>query len=238
MRPFGRQPIRVVRAFIRPNTYQAFRRMLKVYARPFDALTRYLFGRGAYPWAASIRTPIGRVSVILFHPQDMLTLNEIFCRQDYGSGGQRVVVDLGANIGLATLYFLTRQPETFVYAVEPVPRNVERLRTNLAPFEARYMLYEKAVSTSSGPAPFVVEETGRLGGLQSHSTRQGNVITVECLPVSQLIQEVVDREGHIDLLKIDTEGNEVDLIHAIPESLRPHISTIVWENNDGTVRTT
>jgi FkbM family methyltransferase len=177
------------------------------------------------------------VTPTLFGRQDVYTLNEIFCRLDYGRGGQRVVVDIGANIGLASLFFLTRRADAVVYGVEPVPRNIERLSANLADYSSRFRLETRAVAPSGGKAKFFVEDTGRLGGLREFSSREGGQeIIVECLPIAEYLQAVLDAEGHIDVVKVDTEGSERPLIAAIPENLRQHIGEIVWENNDGTTR--
>jgi len=54
----------------------------------------------------------------------MLTVNEIFCREDYYCNGSvNVVVDLGSNIGLSALYFLSRNDKAKVYLFEPDPKN-------------------------------------------------------------------------------------------------------------------
>jgi len=227
---------RVLGAILRPGHYRALVNTFRVQSHPVDALRRYVFGTGAYPWDQTVRTPIGVVGVRLHHPHDARTLNEIFCRLDYGRGGERVVVDLGANIGLASLFFLTRRPDSVVYAVEPVPTNIARLRDNLVDFSDRLHLDTRAVGVTTGPASFLVEDTGRYGGLAAYvDLDQGRPITVECVAIAPLLEEILDREGAIDLVKIDTEGSEAALVSAIPASLRPHIGSIIWEQRNATI---
>jgi FkbM family methyltransferase len=48
------------------------------------------------------------------------------------AGGRPIIVDAGANIGAASLYFLTRFPKARVVAVEPDPGNAAILRENLS----------------------------------------------------------------------------------------------------------
>src|SRR5688572_9903353 len=116
--------------------------MFRVYRSPVPALVRYTFGTGRYPVQIPVRTPLGWLSPTLYSHHDLLTLNEIFCRLDYAVGPTpRVVVDVGSNIGLSALYFLTRDPSVRCYLFEPVPQNVERLRGNLAGFEERFTLH-------------------------------------------------------------------------------------------------
>lgn len=237
MKVLGRDAGRVFHALGRGDHYLAVARTFRVHQNPVDALSRYLVNRGRYPWTPTVRTPLGPVHPTIYSQQDVFTLNEIFCRYDYGSGGPRIVVDLGANIGLASLFFLTRRADSVVYASEPVQRNLDRLRINLDPFVGRFHVDERAVSTRSGQADFLVEETGRLGGLSEFSDgREGDTITVDCVPIAELIGGILEREGRVDLVKIDTEGNEKVLVDAIPSGMRSSIGAIVWENNDGTVR--
>ncbi len=50
------------------------------------------------------------------------------------AGKLPVIVDCGANIGLASIWFALRYPRAVVYAVEPEPRNLVMLRRNVAPY--------------------------------------------------------------------------------------------------------
>jgi hypothetical protein len=84
---------------------------------------RYLTARGEYPYVCRVRTPSGTIAPTLYSSHDILTVNEIFCRGDYRYGPDlRVAVDVGANIGISALYFLTRNSGARVYAFEPDPR--------------------------------------------------------------------------------------------------------------------
>ena len=162
---------------------------------------------------------MGVVAPVLHSPDDMLTVNEVFCREDYRAGTDvRVVVDVGSNIGISALYFLTRGPEVRVHAFEPVPVNVERLRANLAGFSERLSLREVAVAERTGRVRFGVEPTGRYGGI---GVATGRSIEVECVDVNSVLADVLERERTIDVLKLDTEGMEVATVAAIePAHLR------------------
>ncbi|MEO6880093.1 MAG: FkbM family methyltransferase [Mycobacteriaceae bacterium] len=218
--------------------YRALWGIVRVFGSPVDALRRYVGSGGQYPWTATLRTPLGPVTVTLPSSHDVRTVNEIFCRGDYGRDGPRVVVDIGANIGISALFFLTRRPDSVVHAYEPVGSNVETLRVNLAPFEGRWHLSQQAVAEQSGEATFLTEPVGRYGGLAAHmAARPGHTaITVECVAIADVLEGVVAQEGRIDLVKIDTEGSEEALVAAIPERLWPHIGRVVFESADGSVR--
>ena len=107
--------------------------------------------------------PAGIVAPTLFSSHDMVTVNEVFCREDYRAGPElEVVVDIGSNIGISALYFLTRSHRARVWLYEPVPANVERLRANLARFEGRWRLDQAAVADRDGTEPLRGRALGAL----------------------------------------------------------------------------
>lgn len=225
----GRSPSLVARSALEPEQYRALLRMRRTYPDPLAFARRYFLGAGPYPHEQAVRTPLGEVRPLLPGPHDAVTLHEIFAREDYRAGhGLGAVVDLGSNIGLSALYFLTRGPRSRVWCYEPVPRNVAALRRNLAGLEDRWTVREAAVADRSGTLEFGVEPTGRYGGLGMDLPE---TIEVETLEIGDVLEDVLREAGTIDMLKLDTEGAEVASLRAIqPEHLR-RIRTIVLETD-------
>jgi FkbM family methyltransferase len=227
----GRGIRKIMRASFSRCHYRALIGMMRVYTHPGEMLGRYLFGLGGYPCQVCLHTPVGLVSAKLWSHSDVLTVNEIFCRLDYPAGSDvRIVVDLGSNIGLSALYFLTRNKESRCYLFEPVVRNQLRLRENLAGYEDRYLLSDVAVANINGDVEFGVEETGRYGGI---GVTTGTNIKVSCRHVNEVLADVLRIEPLIDILKIDTEGQEVRTIEAIDNSLLRRIKRIYAELGRG-----
>jgi FkbM family methyltransferase len=223
----GRPPAMVVREILRARNYVALWRMRRVYPRFRENAGRYFLGRGAYPYDCQVRTPQGIVTPTLFSGDDMWTVNEVFCRRDYGDDRRtRSVVDIGSNIGISALFFLTRNAGCRAWLHEPVPRNIERLRANLAGYEDRYELKQVAVAERTGRAQFGVERSGRYGGL---GVSTGSTIEVECRGVNDLLEEVLDAVPVVDVLKIDTEGSELDILRAIHPELLDRVRTAYLE---------
>jgi FkbM family methyltransferase len=167
----------------------------------------------------------------LFSRDDVLTLNEVFYREDYRAPNDiRAAVDFGANIGLSAVYFLTRNEFCRAYLFEPDPRNVERLRRNLAPFEGRYRLYEHAVADAEGEFDFGIEETGRYGGI---GVQTAETIRVRGRDVNAVLDEVLEEADAVDVLKVDVEGLEARIVGAIRPDLLDRITTIYAEAGDG-----
>lgn len=216
-----------LKAITEKQHYVAFLNMIKICPDFFDVFVRYFLGKGDYPYAVKLRTPLGIISPTLFSYYDMLTVNEIFCRLDYGTDNNaKVVVDLGSNIGISALYFLTRNKESRCYLFEPVPENIKKLSDNLKKYSDRYFLSEVAVSNENGIKKFGTDKFGRCGGLLREAD---NYIDVKCVNVNDVLKDILAKENCIDILKIDTEGNELDILNAIEKSILPKIKLIFFE---------
>ena len=233
----------IARNATRPSNYIALARTSRVYERPLTAALRYFFGRGEYPCSVRVRTPIGPQSITLFTSHDAITVHEIFCREDYRCPSPpRIVVDLGSNIGISALYFLTRSPSAYCELYEPDPRNVEKLLSNLERFSDRFTLHQAAVTDREGVLPFVREPTGRYGSIdvaiQGSSDRpkdpsdlpryaEAERLDVRVEHVNTVLDRAISRHGMVDLLKIDTEGSEMATVMAIDPVLRARVRHIV-----------
>ncbi len=220
---------------MRWRSYLALAAMARVFTEPVEAARRYLdTGYGAYPWHTRLRTPTGLVDVTIPDGHDVRTVNEVFCRHDYGTGSPRVVVDVGANIGVSALYFLTRRADSVVHAFEPVPANLATLERNLAPFRDRVRVDRRAVSPSGGPARFFVERVGRYSGLADYYEHdlEHEEVVVDTVALAAALDGVLAAEGRIDLLKVDTEGSEEALVGSVRPDQWQRIGDVRWEHGD------
>lgn len=156
---------------------------------------------------------------------------EIF---DLSSGG--LMIDAGANIGMASLYLLNRYPALRVVAVEPDPGNFEVCRMNLEPFSDRVVFVKGAVWSSCGQLVFVSEQTE----WNSHVRGTTNVVagdpgpkeaaketSVESFDMPALIS--LGGGGPVDLLKMDIEGSEAEVFRGNTERWLPSVRNIVIE---------
>jgi FkbM family methyltransferase len=223
----GRSAGFVARQIIEPANYRSLPRLLRVSVRPLSFARSYFLGGGVFPSPCPLRTPMGVVAPTMYSHHDVFTVNEVFCRDDYRlPSGARVVLDIGSNIGISALYFLTRSPEVRVHLYEPDPRNAERLRGNLAAFDGRWTLHEEAVGDRDGAVAFGRDATGRYGGIGVATAEQ---IQVRCRHIDDVLREVLALEGHIDFVKIDTEGLENATVAAIDRTLLAQLGGLCYE---------
>ena len=216
------------KAFFKKQHYIAFLNMIKKYPNFIEDFKRYIFGVGYYPYNIKIELSNQTIQPTLYTYHDMLTVNEVFCRKDYPADEEiEVVVDIGSNIGLSALFFLTINNKSKCYLFEPDNRNVNKLIKNLKNFKNRYKLYEKAVSCKNGVVDFYIEETGRYGGMNSGYDK---VVKVDSLCINDVLNDILKKEVKIDILKIDIEGLEQETICSIKDKYLKKIKKIYLES--------
>jgi FkbM family methyltransferase len=141
-------------------------------------------------------------------PMEVAALAEVFVDGEYGDylPGEppRLILDAGANVGSATLWFRERFPEARVVAIEPNPRAFERLRRNVGD-EPNVELVNAALSDSDGKAFFGGEEMTPVGRLQDRSGP--GVVEVGTLTLAT-VRERFAAGAPIDVFKLDVEGAE------------------------------
>ncbi|MEK9627475.1 MAG: FkbM family methyltransferase [Nitrospinota bacterium] len=224
-RPSGR----LLKAFFNKPFYSALINIFKNFHHPINVFRRYVFEKGAYPHKHRVTTPLGNLEFTLYSFHDMITLVECFGKLDYQAGLDiTCVVDMGSNIGISAGYFLTRNKNVKVYLFEPLPENISKLKANLKGFENRFELNEVAVGMENGTADFGFEKTGRYGGLQANHSE---TIPVQVRRVEEILSEILEKEGRIDILKIDVEGLETEIIESLTPDILKNIDRIYAETN-------
>ena len=115
------------------------------------------------------------------------------------------VVDLGANIGLTSLWYATHGASRLL-CVEPLPENATLARRNLVQNGVRADFVQAAVGPADGTTRFKKDD--------DYSTR-GHVVAAGGIEVSVLSMPTLLRRldgTPVDLVKIDVEGAEDPLL--------------------------
>jgi FkbM family methyltransferase len=184
-----------------------------------------------------------RRGVVLRHcPEDqvLLQFDEVFRDKIYRryitEPRRGTIVDIGANIGVVALVWMTRLHEIRVHAYEPHPATFARLRANiesngLAP---RIVTHPEAVGGRTGGVVL------RAGGPSMETTVYGAGATayaLEELSVPMVtLDTVIERcigDGPIALVKIDAEGAEAEILEGARSQTLKEIRQFVIEYHDG-----
>jgi len=129
----------------------------------------------------------------------------------------QVIYDLGANVGVSSLFFASLYPNATIYGFEPLPENFEVCSLNYRSIPNSSQVFPWAIGSKTGYATFDCKNDSRGGRLETAhhdpSLQTTSQIQVKIISVADLM----DQEGlpPPDFLKIDVEGAELDVLEGI-----------------------
>lgn len=134
---------------------------------------------------------------------------EIFWKETYKehlnhlSKDPEVIVDLGAHIGMTSIYLSLKYPNAKIYSIEASQENFEILKTNTKSF-TNIVCLNAAAHFEDGTLNFGGDE------LSYNQKISEKGILTKALSIRSIMNTYNIQK--IDLLKIDIEGAEVDLL--------------------------
>jgi FkbM family methyltransferase len=142
-----------------------------------------------------------------------------------------MILDLGANVGYSSAYFLSCFPTASIFAVEPDPANCEILRENLAQYGERATVLRGAVWSHDVKLK-VSRGTygdGREWATQVVARRNDNEDSEDVEGFSMPTLFCLAGTESVDLLKIDIEGSELEVFNVASRSWLPRVKNICIE---------
>ncbi|MFN0130106.1 MAG: FkbM family methyltransferase [Verrucomicrobiales bacterium] len=167
----------------------------------------------------SVTQPTGRVG----HWWDFVN---ILLDDEYGlrrlSCQPSTIVDVGANIGLFSIWARHLFPECRLESYEPNPEVQEYLRSNLRDLGCQVHL--EAVGPTTGHARIKVDRESIVGQCVASPDGEIPMVSLKC---------VVDRAGgRIDLMKLDIEGGEWDILRGTEPEVFSRIDRLHLEYHE------
>ncbi|HEX7318160.1 MAG TPA: amino acid adenylation domain-containing protein, partial [Pyrinomonadaceae bacterium] len=169
------------------------------------------------------------------------------------------VFDIGANIGLFTLFVNQKRRDLRVYAFEPIPPTFAKLRSNVDLYGLKAKLFNCGLSDAAKEAVFTfyplasgmsgvyaneaedVQVTRAfLSNTDESLTRYADDLLAERFKGERFVgrmrtlSEVMREEGveRIDLLKIDVEKSELDVLNGLADEDWCKVKQVVLEVHD------
>ncbi|HTT25182.1 MAG TPA: FkbM family methyltransferase [Candidatus Sulfotelmatobacter sp.] len=185
------------------------------------------FSTLSYPCLLHLR---GGDGIRLHELTDLKTFWQIFLRRVYHvEASDRTILDIGANVGLFSLYAARRAPTARVYAVEPFPSTFERLVEVVRDHHLieRVTCINCAITGNgetrlmrSDPLPSQRRALVPLG-------KGTSGIQVQSKTLSTLLRE--QGLNRVDLVKMDIEGGEYEVLLSTSPSVLRTIRRIALE---------
>jgi len=188
-----------------------------------------------YPFELELRSG---ERVILHEHIDVVIFWMVFARQHYPvAAPHRVIVDIGANIGMFTLYAARKAPAARIVAVEPFPDTRERLKDLVETnhLAGRVTILSCAIAATAGDrtmdsAEAIPSQYRRIYSPETtalnaaHRGPAGAAQTDDGVPVrAETLADLLEIAGvaEVDLLKMNIHGSEYDvLLHTDPQVLQ------------------
>lgn len=145
---------------------------------------------------------------------DLHSIREIWFEEDYWlpfKNSSGILLDLGANIGMASLWLSKKYAFTEVIAVEPDPTNAELVRDNFRLNSINGQVLQAAIGPYEGTARFQSSQFSNLGRLSDNGS------PVQVFSVDAVIKKF--SVTRFALIKIDIEGGEQSLFDGPTEWL-------------------
>jgi FkbM family methyltransferase len=159
--------------------------------------------------------PIGKIRLKLRNNKgaDTFIFSELFLHNYYDLkivAKPRNILDLGANIGLTTLFWNKAYPDSQLACVEPMPNNLDILKWNIAENKVNVTVIEGAVAVQDGEVFMEIADKDFGHQVSTDTKAGGNTIKVKAYSIDTILEKL--QWPVIDLLKIDIEGYEAYLL--------------------------
>lgn len=165
----------------------------------------------------------------IFQLRNHMRLKNFLGRND------EIIVDVGANEGFYTFAMKENNPNLKIISIEPIPSTYRILKKNVEENKIKdVILVNKAITRKKGKVLF--ETVPGITVISSHniqiqkrpwlSSKRIRKVCVESIRLVDLCKDFKIKK--IDILKIDVEGNELDVLKSAKEMLK-NIKKIVIE---------
>ncbi len=161
---------------------------------------------------------------------DLKTFWQIFLRRVYRvESSDRIIIDLGANVGLFSLYAARQAPDARIFAVEPFPATFNRLTEVVREHNLtkRISCLNYAVTGEAGTRVMRDDSLPSQQRALAPAGEHASGTAVKAKTLSQMLQE--NTLHRVDLLKIDIEGGEYEVLLSIPPEVLRTIRRIALE---------
>ena len=155
--------------------------------------------------------------------------------KDFSCESGDVMIDIGAHIGMASIYYAKQYPQLKIYAFEPIPENSETIFKNLKLNNVKNVsVIEKAVTHDGQMVQMEMPDASTMGGVKVDlaSPSDNQKIKRTAFSVESTTLEDIFKKYNIEkckILKIDCEGSEYEILLNTPKEIFQKIEYLAGE---------
>jgi FkbM family methyltransferase len=154
---------------------------------------------------------LGRNVCVRTNSTDLNCLEKVFLYSEYSvpfSIQPHLIVDAGANVGMATLFFAHHYPQARIIAIEPEPANFDLLRRNCEDLPNVSLI---CAALWPETCDLEIENPSAEAwafSIAKHSAHEKSK-RISAITIDDILKQA--HADRIDLLKLDVEGSELQL---------------------------
>lgn len=161
---------------------------------------------------------------------DAITILVIFIKKDYGIiKNDSIVIDIGSNIGIFSIYAALTSKNSTVYAYEPLVESynlsVENIILNKA--EKSVFPFKLGVGAKKEIRKMFLADSSQFHSLYNSDNKNNSFLEINIVS----LKDVFDSNNlkHCDILKIDCEGAEFEILYNTPSEYLKYVKEIRLE---------
>lgn len=206
--------------------------LLKLLKNHFKLRDNFALFMGIINKKEIIKLPKLKRSIYLRkNSKDLETFEEIFLTNLYNTKlpfEPKTIVDAGANVGLASLFFKLKYPSAEIVAIEIENGNVEAIKKNTIGFSNFELLHNALFNKKTF---FKIEDPyNATNSFQIKEVNANENHDIESVTLDEIMSN--KNWETIDLLKIDIEGSEKQLFESDYQNWLPKTKVIMVETHD------
>lgn len=184
-----------------------------------------------------VEVRVGGITAIAEETADIHVFHEVFVERiyDFQRPGSYTVIDIGMNIGLASLFF-AKEYGAQVHAFELIPSTFELAQRNLhlnPELAAKITVHPFGLSDKDSELQIRFSPQDRAGGSMFSTTSLSDATDVNATVKDVapfLSQAIEDLDGRQLVLKVDAEGAEYEILERLDsEGLLPKVNVVLLE---------
>lgn len=185
------------------------------------------------------------VSIYVESVEEFYIINEVYVEEEYQfkTAYKVVLIDIGTNIGTASLYFSALENVNKIYCFEPVLDTYNQAKFNFSINEISKKIVtinNFGLGSNERDEIFIFDKqvkgnTGIRGKMSSSYSENTNIqeVNVKIKPASIEIQKIIDANSSSKIvIKMDCEGAEYEIFENLTSEIFSHIDVFMIEWHD------